>query len=106
MREVVIQIPTLDAEQNIEIDVKINGKKRTIKYRVEIVDWETERVAFEDKISVLKRVIKNHDRDWELIQIGAPINDTIPIMFRKKIDQLDQDDAQKLRLLITEMYGE
>ncbi len=28
MREVVLQIPTLEAEQNIDIDVKINGKKR------------------------------------------------------------------------------
>ena len=53
MREVVIQIPTVDAEQNIEIDVKINGKKRTMKYRVEIVDWEIEGEGTEDKISVL-----------------------------------------------------
>ena len=86
MREVVIQIPTVDAEQNIEIDVKINGKKRTMKYRVEIVDWETESEGSEDKISVLKRVIKDHDKNWELIQIGAPINNTIPVMFRKKMD--------------------
>ena len=86
MREVVIQIPTVDAEQNIEIDVKINGKKRTMKYRVEIVDWETEGERTEDKISVLKRVIKDHDKDWELIQIGAPINNTIPVMFRKKME--------------------
>jgi len=86
MREVVIQIPTVDAEQNIEIDVKINGKKRTMKYRVEIIDWGTESGGSEDKISVLKRVVKDHDKDWELIQIGAPINNTIPIMFRKKND--------------------
>ena len=85
MREVVIQIPTVDAEQNIEIDVKINGKKRTMKYRVEIIDWETETKGSEDKISVLKRVIKDHDKNWELIQIGAPINNTIPVMFRKKL---------------------
>jgi hypothetical protein len=85
MREVVIQIPTVDAEQNIEIDVKINGKKRTMKYRVEIVDWETEGEGTEDKISVLKRVIKDHDKDWELIQIGAPVKNTIPVMFRKKM---------------------
>ena len=86
MREVVIQIPTVDAEQNIEIDVKINGKKRTMKYRVEIIDWEAETEGSEDKISALKRVIKDHDKNWELIQIGAPINNTIPIMFRKKTD--------------------
>jgi len=28
MKEVVLQIPTLDSEQNIEIDVKINAEKK------------------------------------------------------------------------------
>jgi len=84
MKEVVLQIPTLDSEQNIEIDVKINGKKRTLKYRVEIVGLETDETIVEDRIAVLRRVIKEHDKDWELIQIGAPIRDRIPITFRQR----------------------
>ncbi len=84
MREVVIYVPTLEAEQNIDIDVKINGKKRTMHYRVEIVDWEDYGGETEDKVTVIKRVIKEHDRDWELIQIGIPTKDNIPIMFRKR----------------------
>jgi len=84
MREVVIYVPTLEAEQNIDIDVKINGKKRTMHYRVEIVDWEDYGEESEDKVDVIKRVIKEHDRDWELIQIGIPTKDNIPIMFRKR----------------------
>jgi hypothetical protein len=84
MREVVIYVPTLEAEQNIDIDVKINGKKRTMHYRVEIVDWEDYGGDAEDKVDVIRRVIKEHDRDWELIQIGIPTEDNIPIMFRKR----------------------
>ncbi len=84
MREVVIYVPTLEAEQNIDIDVKINGKKRTMHYRVEIVDWEDYGGETEDKVNVIKRVIKEHDRDWELIQIGIPTKENIPIMFRKR----------------------
>ena len=84
MREVVLQIPTLESEQNIEIEVKINGKKRTLKYRVEIVDWESLDETSDDKVTVLKRVIREHDKDWELVQIGAPSGNHIPIMFRKK----------------------
>ncbi len=84
MREVVIYVPTLEAEQNIDIDVKINGKKRTMHYRVEIVDWEDYGGESEDKVEVIRRVIKEHDRDWELIQIGIPTKDNIPIMFRKR----------------------
>jgi hypothetical protein len=83
MREVVLQIPTLDSEQNIEIDVKINGRKRTLKYRVEIVGLETEETLVEDRIALLRPVIKEHDKDWELIQIGAPLRDRLPIMFRQ-----------------------
>ncbi len=84
MREIVLQIPTYESEQNIEIDVKINGKKRTMKYRVEIVDWEEDDTTTEGRIEVLKRVIREHDKDWELIQIGAPFQDNIPVMFRKR----------------------
>jgi hypothetical protein len=84
MREVVLQIPTLDSEQNIEIEVKINGKKRTLRYRVEIVGLADDATVVEDRVSLLRRVIREHDRDWELIQIGAPVRDRIPIMFRER----------------------
>ncbi|MFH1853394.1 MAG: hypothetical protein ABIA75_13730 [Candidatus Neomarinimicrobiota bacterium] len=84
MKEIVLQIPTLDAEQNIDIDVKINGRKRSLKYRVEIVDFDRIESGKDDKVAVLRKVIKEHDKDWELIQIGAPITNNIPIMFRKR----------------------
>lgn len=84
MREVIIQIPTLESEQNIDIEVRINGKNRTMHYRVEIIDWESEEETTEEKISVLRRVIDDHEKDWELIQIGAPLRNNIPITFRKK----------------------
>jgi len=84
MREVVLQIPTLDSEQNIEIEVKINGKKRTLRYRVEIVGLAEDTTMIEDRVSLLRRVIREHDKDWELIQIGAPVRNRIPVMFRER----------------------
>ncbi len=87
MKEVVVQIPTYESEQNIEIDVRINGKKRTIKYRVEIVEWESDDSETIDKVSTIKQVIKEHDRDWRLIQIGVPTEKNIPIMFQKKVSE-------------------
>lgn len=84
MREIVVQIPTLDAEQNIDIDIRINGRKRTLKYRVEIIDFEDDNNRDDDKVEVLKEVIRAHDKDWELIQIGAPLRANIPVMFRKR----------------------
>jgi len=87
MREVVLQIPTLEAEQNIDIDVKINGKRRTLHYRVEIIDWEDYNGKTANKAEVIKKVIKEHDKDWQLIEIGMPTDKHIPIMFRKKQDR-------------------
>jgi hypothetical protein len=89
MREVVLQIPTLESEQNIDIDVKINGKKRTMHYRVEIIAWDDYDGKTADKVDVIKRVIREYDRDWRLIEIGMPTETHIPIMFRKKkaVDQ-------------------
>ena len=53
-------------------------------YRVEIIDWENDEETTEEKISVLRRVIDEREKDWELIQIGAPLKNNIPITFRKR----------------------
>ena len=84
MNEVALQIPTLGAERNIEIEVQINGKKRTLHYHVEIVHWEENSYTSLDRISLLKRVIAAYEKEWELIQIGAPSRNSVPITFRKR----------------------
>ena len=89
MREVVILVPEVDPEQNIEIDVRINGRKNTITYRIEIFDWEGSAPASDERFTTLKKCIKDYDKAWELVEIGAPDKDNIPIMFRKKADAVE-----------------
>ena len=84
MREVVILIPDVDIQQNVEIDVRINGRKKTLEYRVELLDWEGNDVPPKEKVQVLKHKIAEYDKDWELVEIGAPNDENIPLMFRKK----------------------
>lgn len=84
MKEVVILIPDVDIEQNIEIEVRINGRKRTIQYRVELLSWEGNDDKPQDPVPILKKKIAEYDKDWELMEIGAPGKDKIPLMFRKK----------------------
>lgn len=95
MREVVLQIPSLEAEQNIDIDVKINGKKRTMHYRVEIIEWEDYDEKSADKVDVIKKVIKEHDKDWQLVQIGIPTDKNIPIMFRRRKQESPGEGRKK-----------
>lgn len=84
MREISLSIPTLEAEQNIDIEVKINGKRRSLHYRVEIIAWEDYKDEPDDKAGVLRRVIRDYDKGWQLVQIGAPSDKHIPIMFRQR----------------------
>jgi hypothetical protein len=84
MREIVIVIPDFEPEQNVEIEVTINGRKKVIHYRVELVNFETEGVPPKDKVTVLKHKIAEHEKDWELVEIGAPNSGNVPLMFRRK----------------------
>jgi uncharacterized protein YdeI (BOF family) len=83
MKEVVILIPELDKEQNVEIDVRINGRSQTLKYRVELLDWEGNDVPPKDKVQVLRHKIDAYDKDWELVEVGSPTEKNISLTFRK-----------------------
>lgn len=84
MREVVILIPDAETEQNVEIEVRVNGRKKTWQYRVELVNWEGTMPEPGERFTVLKHRIDSYDKDWELVEIGAPDKENIPLVFRKK----------------------
>ena len=84
MKEVVILIPELEKEQNVEIDVRINGRTKTLQYRVEFLDWEGNDVPPKEKVQVLRHTIDAYDKDWELVEIGAPTEKNISLTFRKR----------------------
>ena len=84
MREIVIVVPDFEPEQNVEIEVTINGRRKVIHYKVELLNFQAEGVPPKDKVTVLKHKIASHEKDWELVEIGAPIHDKVPLMFRRK----------------------
>jgi len=84
MREVVLLIPDTEPEQNVEIEVRINGRSKSIQYRVELVTWEGSHPSPAEKFMVLKHRIDAYDKDWELIEIGLPEPEKIPLVFRKR----------------------
>lgn len=89
MREVVILIPEVEPEQNVEIEVRINGRSKTMQYRVEILNWEGTVPTPLDRFTTLKHRIDAYDKDWELVEIGAPEKENIPLVFRRKLKQID-----------------
>lgn len=84
MGGIKIELPLLDAEHSVEIEVRINGKRRTYTYRVELLDWDECEEPPEIRIQCLRRKIDSVGEGWQLISIGAPGDRNVPIMFRKK----------------------
>ena len=83
MSAINIQLPAVEGEHNIEIDVKINGEKRTMHYRVEILSWE-DCTETEGKAICLRRKLQEYPEDWKLIHIGSPTENSIPLMFKQQ----------------------
>ncbi len=79
-----IEIPQLNEEQDIEVEVKVNGIKKQYNYRVEIFYWEECPYPTEDRVECIKNLVGDYNSDWELAHIGIPTDDYIPITFRKK----------------------
>jgi hypothetical protein len=82
MPAISIQLPAVEADQQIEVEVKINGEKKSYHYRVEIFAWEQCHDPAEERAKCLQRMIQGYDPHWQLLQIGAPSEKSIPIMFK------------------------
>lgn len=83
MPSINIQLPAMDAESSIEIEVRINGEKKKYHYRVEIFKWEGCEQST-THAECLKSMINEYDDNWRVIQIGGPTNQSIPVMFKQK----------------------
>lgn len=82
MASINIQLPVMDAEHSVEIEVRINGEKKKYHYRVEIFSWEGCKGSI-SHAECLKNMIRKYDQDWRVVQIGGPTNNSIPVMFKE-----------------------
>jgi thioredoxin-like negative regulator of GroEL len=82
MSNIRVQFTIPNVEKMANLEVKINGEKRNMKFRIVNFDWNSETGSSEDLIEVLRKQIQNYDRQWELYHIGAPQEDHIPVTFR------------------------
>lgn len=84
MREIVIVFPEIEMEQNVEIEVRINSRKKTLHYRVELLNWEGTKPREGERFTVLKHYIDDYNKNRELVEIGAPGDNNVPLVFRKR----------------------
>lgn len=82
MASINIQLPVMDAEHSIEIEVRVNGSKKKYQYRIEIFSWDDcDRPS--NHAECLRKLIGGYDQNWKVVQIGGPTEDSIPVMFKQ-----------------------
>lgn len=82
MHNIRVQFTIPNVKKAADLDVKINGEQRNMKFRIVQFNWNAETGSSEELINVLREQIHNYDREWELYHIGTPHEDQIPVTFR------------------------
>ena len=83
MPKINIQLPAIEADKEVQIEIKINGSSKKFLYRVEIIPWE-DCPDPDQKISCLRDSIAKFSEGWQLVQIGAATDKNIPLTFKAK----------------------
>lgn len=84
MQNIRVQFTVPNVEKVVNLDVMVNGEKRSLKFRVETFDWDDQKGSTEGLVGQLRSRIQDYDRDWELYHIGTPSKGKIPITFKHK----------------------
>ena len=96
MKDLCIPVPGFGEYDKAEIELRIGVNKITYDFRVESFLWDSEDDPSikDDKIASsllritrLKEAITQYDKDWELIQIFTPMENsrTIQVLYKKKL---------------------
>lgn len=83
MKSICIQVPSLQDNHTVDVEVTVDGKKRLMNYRVESFDWTDGGPDTSHKIQRLRDLIQRYDPGWELVQIGVPDGNLVPVMFKR-----------------------
>ncbi len=87
MTQISVPIPNSAEKQDIEIEVRINGIKQQLHYRVELFYWEDCRYTAIDKAYCIKEHLAKYDPEWRVYYIGAPTKTFVPVTFVRRETQ-------------------
>ncbi len=95
MKEICVPIPDITEDEIAEVVVSVRGRRMKYSYRVESFPWETDKNLqdYNDiqslssvRIHDLRKHIESYNKEWELVQIYNPSEDSrhIHVLYRKK----------------------
>jgi hypothetical protein len=74
-----------ESGESLEMDVTVGGTRHLMQYRVETLEWDPGTTP-DGRIDQLRDYIQAYDNAWEVVQIGAPGPQSVPITFRQRRD--------------------
>ncbi len=84
MKEICVNIPELEVDQTVEVEIRVKGRNQELLYRVEAFDLSKVGSPSASRVDQLRILIQSYDPAWELVQIGIPEAQVIPVMFRQR----------------------
>ena len=81
MDTICIPVP-MPEDKAVEMEVRVDGETRLMQYRVETLRWSAGAGA-DDRFDELRRFIEAYDEDWQLVQVGSPGPQSVPVTFRR-----------------------
>ncbi len=98
MREINIPLANINDDDHVDIEISVGNQKQKHFYRLESVPWEKDsdnrklekkELSSSKRIEILKKAIETYDKNWELIQIFAPLKKSLNIhmLYRKKLNK-------------------
>ncbi|MEM8484113.1 MAG: hypothetical protein AAF564_01130 [Bacteroidota bacterium] len=86
MKEICVNLPELEVDETVEVEIRVKGKNQELRYRVEAFDL-TESKVDASRVDQLRILIQAYDPNWELVQIGIPDEQVIPVMFKQRAEK-------------------
>lgn len=86
MLHLSIPIPTLPGQQEIDIEMKINGQKQQMRFRVEFYRWDDCKTYEENRIECIRTLVRDYGDDWMIYHIGLPTDEYVPLTFVRTSD--------------------
>jgi hypothetical protein len=93
MNFIAIQLPPVVVEHSVDVEVSVNGKKEHLKYRLELLRWADWCTPEETRADGIRKMVNRYEGNWQLIEIGAPSDTAVPLMFRMKTRRAETETA-------------
>ena len=100
MPRIAIQLPAVEVEDRVEVELTVNGEKRKFQYRVELFAWDEYIGPDEPRVNCLKQVLREYDRDWDIVEISEASEREFAVLFRRK-----DPERRPLRSAVSESVG-